>query len=263
MNATSPPWTCAYECAPPEQGPAGTRPRDARVHAGDHTGLVRAACVRRAQGAVAVAMAPGLREELANTASHVVGVLLALATLPVLAAEDAARSNGRHLGVWVFAATMLLVYAASSMYHAAPAGHPTKGLLKRLDHAAIYLFMAGTFTPFALGHSLGTPLLALVWAVAIAGVALKLAGCLRNRSLSTGLYLAFGWLVIAAAQPLLATLGRDGVLWLLAGGIAYTAGVLFFVLDQRLRFGHLVWHVLVLIGSGCHFVAVLKHTALG
>jgi len=90
-------------------------------------------------------------------------------------------------------------------------------------------------------------------------VMLKLAGFLRNRALSTGLYLAFGWLVIAAAQPLLSSLGREGMLWLLAGGIAYTAGVLFFVLDQRLRFGHLVWHVFVLVGSGCHFVAVLKH----
>jgi len=206
-----------------------------------------------------MAMASGLREELANTASHAVGVLLALAALPVLAAEEAARSGARHLGVWVFAATMLLVYASSSVYHAAPAGHPTKALLKRLDHAAIYLFMAGTFTPFALGHELGTPLLALVWAAAAAGVALKLAGYLNNRALSTGLYLAFGWLVIAAAQPLLASLGRDGLLWLLGGGIAYSAGVLFFVLDQQLRFGHLVWHVLVLVGSGCHFVAVLKH----
>jgi hemolysin III len=206
-----------------------------------------------------MALAPGLREELANTASHGVGLLLALVALPVLAAEGAARSGERHLGVWVFAATMLLVYAASSMYHAAPAGHPTKAVLKRLDHAAIYLFMAGTFTPFALGHALGTPLLALVWAVAAVGIALKLTGCLRSRALSTALYLAFGWLVIAAALPLLASLGREGVLWLLAGGIAYTAGVLFFLLDQRLRFGHLVWHVFVLVGSGCHFVAVLKH----
>lgn len=208
-----------------------------------------------------MATAPVWREELANTASHAVGALLALAALPVLASDDVTRSGTRPLGVWVFAATMLLVYAASSMYHAAPAGHPTKALLKRFDHAAIYLFMAGTFTPFALGHALGTPLLALVWAVATVGVALKLAGCLRNRALSTGLYLAFGWLVIAAAQPLLASLGREGVLWLLAGGIAYTAGVLFFVLDDRLRFGHLVWHVFVLVGSACHFVAVLKHTA--
>jgi hemolysin III len=204
--------------------------------------------------------AQSLREEFANTASHGIGVVLALIALPVLAAEDAARAGTRHLGVWVFAATMLLMYAVSSALHAAPEG-PTKGLLKRLDHAAIYVFMAGTFTPFALGHAMGAPLLVLVWAVAVIGVALKLAGCLRDRTLSTGLYLAFGWLVIAAAQPLLASLGRDGLLWLLAGGIAYTAGTLFFVLDQRLRFGHLVWHMFVLVGSGCHFVAVLKHVA--
>lgn len=205
-------------------------------------------------------MAPGPREERANTASHAFGVLLALVALPVLAADDAARADSRHLGVWVFAATMLLVYLVSSAYHAAPVG-PAKGLLKRLDHAAIYLFMAGTFTPFALGHALGAPLLALVWAVAAAGVAMKLAGYLRDRTVSTALYLAFGWLVVAAAQPLLTSLGRDGLQWLLAGGIAYCAGTLFFMLDQRLRFGHLVWHVFVLVGSGCHFVAVLKHVA--
>jgi len=152
-------------------------------------------------------MAPEQREERANTASHAFGMLLALVALPVLAADDAAHVGARHLGVWVFVATMLLVYAMSSAYHAAPAG-PAKGMLKRLDHAAIYLFMAGTFTPFALGHAFGAPLLGLVWAVAAAGMALKLAGYLRQRTLSTALYLAFGWLVIAAAQPLLASLGR-------------------------------------------------------
>ena len=204
--------------------------------------------------------APGPREERANTASHALGVLLALAALPVVAADDAARSGARHLGVWVFAATMLLVFAMSSAYHAAPAG-PAKGVLKRLDHAAIYVFMAGTFTPFALGHALGAPLLALVWASAAAGVVMKLFGFPADRTVSTALYLAFSWLVIAAAQPLLASLGRDGLLWLLAGGIAYTAGTLFFVLDDRLRFGHLVWHVFALAGSGCHFVAVLRHVA--
>src|SRR6185369_14903950 len=203
-------------------------------------------------------MAPEQREERANTASHAFGMLLALVALPVLAADDAAHVGARHLGVWVFVATILLVYAMSSAYHAAPAG-PAKGLLKRLDHAAIYLFMAGTFTPFALGHAFGAPLLGLVWAVAAAGMALKLAGYLRQRTLSTALYLAFGWLVIAAAQPLLASLGREGLQWLLAGGIAYCAGTLFFMFDQRLRFGHLVWHLFVLAGSGCHFVAVLKH----
>lgn len=206
-------------------------------------------------------VSPRLREELANTASHALGAVAALAALPVLAAEHAAKSAGRETGLWVFAATMLLAYTVSSMYHATPAGHPTKGWLRRLDHAAIYLFMAGTYTPFALGHALGAPLLALVWAVAAIGVALKLAGCLRNRALSTALYLAFGWLMIAAVQPLIASLGREGLQWLLAGGIAYCAGTLFFLLDDRLRFGHLVWHVFVLVGSGCHFVAVLKHLA--
>lgn len=204
--------------------------------------------------------APGLREERANTASHALGVLLALAALPVVAADDAARTGARHIGLWVFAATMLLVFAMSSAYHAVPAG-PAKVVLKRLDHAAIYLFMAGTFTPFALGHALGTPLLALVWATAAAGVVMKLFGHPVDRTVSTALYLAFSWLVIAAAQPLLASLGRDGLLWLLAGGIAYCAGTLFFMFDHRMRFGHLVWHVFVLVGSGCHFVAVLKHAA--
>ena len=209
---------------------------------------------------MAMPLAPERREEQANTASHALGVLLALMGLPVLAADDAARSGARWLGVWVFVATMVLVFAMSSAYHAAPAG-PAKDLLKRLDHAAIYLFMAGTFTPFALGHALAAPLLALVWVVAVAGVAMKLVGWMGNRATSTALYLAFGWLVVAAAQPLLASLGREGLLWLLAGGIAYCAGTLFFMLDERLRFGHLVWHVFVLVGSGCHFVAVLKCAA--
>lgn len=201
----------------------------------------------------------GSREELANTASHVVGTLLVLASMPVLAADATLRDPPRHVGLWVFAATMLLLYAVSSAYHAAPVGR-TKVWLKRMDHAAIYVFMAGSFTPFAIGHAHGGLLLAGVWIVALTGMALKLCGLLRDTALSTGLYLAFGWFLLATAQPLLATLGRDGLLWLLAGGIAYTAGTLFFVLDQRLRFGHLVWHLFVLAGSGCHFVAVLKHS---
>jgi len=155
---------------------------------------------------------------------------------------------------------MLLVYVASSACHAAPEG-PTKALLKRLDHAAIFVFMAGTFTPFALGQAIGAPMLTLVWVVAAIGVALKLAGFLNHRATSTALYLAFGLLVIAAAQPLLVSLDGEGLSWLLAGSLAYASGVLFFVLDQRLRFGHLVWHMLVLVGSGCHFVAVLRHAA--
>jgi hemolysin III len=226
------------------------------------TTLVASARRRRAQrpgAAMPAAPKQSPREEAANTASHGVGVLLALAAMPVLAADGAADGSLRHIGLWVFAATMLLLYLVSSAYHAAPAG-PTKVWLKRMDHAAIYLFMAGSFTPFALGHVHGGLLLTGVWLVAAAGVALKLCGFLGNTAVSTGMFLAFGWFVLAAAQPLLANLGRDGLLWLLAGAIAYTAGTVFFVLDQRLRFGHLVWHLFVLTGSGCHFVAVLKHS---
>jgi hemolysin III len=199
-----------------------------------------------------------LHEERANVASHALGVVLAVAAMPVLAAEAAARNPARDLGVWIFAATMLLLYSVSSIYHAVPVGR-SKVWWKRLDHAAIYLFMAGSFTPFALGHALGAPLLAGVWLVAGIGMVLKLSGFLRNKALSTALYLAFGWFVLAAAQPLLATLGRDGMLWLLAGAMAYTSGTVFFVLDQRLRFGHFVWHLFVLVGSVCHLMAVLKH----
>ena len=200
------------------------------------------------------------REEHANTASHGVGVLLALAALPVLAADGAARGSAREAGVWIFAATMLLLYAVSSAYHAAPVGR-SNVWLKRADHAAIFVFMAGSFTPFALGHVLGGPLLAGVWAVALVGVMLKFGGYLRNKALSTALYLAFGWFVLAAAQPLLASVGREGVLWLLAGGIAYTVGTVFFVIDTRMRFSHFVWHLFVLAGSVCHFIAVMKHGA--
>jgi hemolysin III len=210
------------------------------------TTLVASARRRRAQrpgAAMPAAPKQSPREEAANTASHGVGVLLALAAMPVLAADGAADGPLRHIGLWVFAATMLLLYLVSSAYH-----------------AAIYLFMAGSFTPFALGHVHGGLLLTGVWLVAAAGVALKLCGFLGNTAVSTGMFLAFGWFVLAAAQPLLANLGRDGLLWLLAGAIAYTAGTVFFVLDQRLRFGHLVWHLFVLTGSGCHFVAVLKHS---
>lgn len=199
-----------------------------------------------------------LREELANTASHGVGVLLALLAMPVLAAERALRDPLQHLGVWVFAASMLLLYGVSSAYHAAPVGR-TKAWLRRMDHAAIYIFMAGSFTPFALGTSQGRSLLVVVWAVALIGVALKLTHRLRNTVLSTLMYLAFGWLVLWAAQPLLSSVSNDGVLWLWVGGLTYTAGTAFFLLEGRLRFSHLVWHLFVLAGSGCHVVAVFKH----
>jgi hemolysin III len=208
------------------------------------------------------AQSPG--EELANAASHALGFVAALAALPVLAMHDGAlRAAPRHPGVWVFAATLMLVYLSSALYHALPEGR-AKRALRRLDHAAIFLFIAGSYTPFVLRHVPGGVswlVLGGVWAAAALGMALKLLNRLRHRGASTSLYFAFGWLVLVVAQPAVAQMSREGLALLLGGGLAYTAGTVFFLLDHRLRYGHLVWHLFVLLGSGCHFVAVLRHAA--
>jgi hemolysin III len=196
-------------------------------------------------------------EEIANTLSHgialaavVVGVLfLLLATGPL------------RLGTGVFAATMLLLYLSSTLYHALPAGR-AKQLWLRVDYGAIYFFIAGSYTPFALGAKLdiwGWTLFALVWLLAIAGTALKVRGRLSHPWVSTGLYVAMGWLVLVAAVPLVGQLSPSGQAWLVAGGVAYTAGVVFFALDGRWRYAHAVWHGFVVLGSACHACAVLSH----
>jgi hemolysin III len=132
----------------------------------------------------------------------------------------------------------------------------------KLDHGAIYIFIAGSYTPFALG-ALGGPwgwtLFGLVWSLAAVGIGLKAFDRLSHPWLSTGLYLAMGWLVVIAAGPLVERVPAAGLAWLAAGGIAYTAGVAFFMLDSRWRYAHTVWHGFVMAGSGCHFVAVLRY----
>jgi hemolysin III len=200
-----------------------------------------------------------LTEEVANSVSHVLGVLGAVASLPLLAAVANRLDRTRMAGMIVFAATMLLVFAASSLYHALPAGR-AKNIARRMDHAAIFLFIGGSYTPFALAApDVGRPtVLALIWSVALLGTALKLAGRLRERRVSTGRYVAYSGLVLLACQPMLASMARDGLALLFAGGLAYSAGCVFYVFDHRLRYGHLVWHLLVLVGSGCHLAAVVE-----
>ncbi|WP_430419915.1 PAQR family membrane homeostasis protein TrhA [Methylibium petroleiphilum] len=199
-------------------------------------------------------------EELANAVSHGLGLLLALASLPVVV-EFAARHGSlvKLVGVSVFSATMILVYFASALYHALPPGR-AKRWCNTLDHVAIYLFIAGSYTPVALGRlpdGPGWTLLGLVWALAVIGALLKITRRLVNPLLSTTLYVAMGWLAVFAAGPVLRDLPPGVLTWLLAGGLAYLVGVVFFVLDSRLRFGHFVWHLFVLAGSACHFLAVL------
>lgn len=201
-------------------------------------------------------------EERANAASHALGGLVALLALPALALPDGpgvAADPRREAGVLVFVASMVLTYLVSAAYHAMPAG-AARRWLRRCDHAAIFVFIAGSFTPFALAappQGDGAALLVAVWGAALAGVALKLTGRLHQRGLSTGLYLAYGWLVAALALPLLALLPPDGIRLLVAGGLAYTVGCGFYLLDGRLRYSHLVWHLFVIIGSVCHVLAVM------
>lgn len=201
-------------------------------------------------------------EEVANSLSHGIAFLAAVAALPVLVV-NAAGSGGPAaiVGASVFGATMVLLYFVSMLYHALPAG-AVKRVFLLLDHGAIYLLIAGTYTPFALGvlrGGWGWTLFGVVWGLALLGIVFKGIFGPRYPVLSTGLYLLMGWLVVIAAKAVLASVPPAGLLWLLAGGIAYTLGVVFFVLDERVRFAHFVWHLFVIAGTTCHFVAVLRY----
>jgi hemolysin III len=204
-----------------------------------------------------------LGEEIANSVSHGVALLAAIVAVPFLIAAARHLGIANVVGASVFAATMVLLYLTSTLYHALPAGR-AKRVFMKLDHGAIYVFIAGSYTPFALG-ALGGPwgwtLFGLVWTLALLGVTLKAFDRLSHPWLSTGLYLVMGWLVLIAAVPLVERVALPGVALLVAGGLAYTAGVVFFALDSRLRYAHAVWHGFVVAGTACHFFAVLGYAA--
>jgi hemolysin III len=205
-----------------------------------------------------------LGEEIANSISHGVGLLLALVGAPFLVVSAVRHADALSItGAIVFAVTMVLLYGASMMYHALPRNR-AKRLFKVLDHGAIYLLIAGTYTPFTLGvlrGAWGWTLLGLVWSLAIFGVVLKSMNRMSHPFISTGLYLLMGWLVLIAIKPLVASVPAAGLWWLVAGGLAYTAGVIFFATDSRWRYGHFVWHLFVMAGTACHFVAVYGYAA--
>jgi hemolysin III len=202
-----------------------------------------------------------LGEEIANAVSHGVALLAVLVGTPFLIVGVWPRGAASLAGAAVFATTMVLLYFASTLYHALPAGR-AKRVFQKLDHGAIYLFIAGSYTPFALG-ALGGPwgwtLFGITWALAALGVTLKAFDRLTHPWLSTGLYLAMGWVVLIAVGPLMERVAAPGIALLVAGGVAYTAGVAFFALDSRLRYGHAVWHGFVIAGTGFHFFAVLGY----
>ncbi len=205
-------------------------------------------------------------EEIANSASHALGFVAALIGGFYLIGNAAGQGHPANpamlIGVSVFAIAAALLYLASAIYHALPEG-AVKERFNRIDHAAIYLLIAGTYTPFTLGAlhgAWGWTLLVLIWGMALTGVILKTCRGIRNRALSTGLYLGMGWLIVIAARPLWLHVPRAGLLWLVAGGVAYTLGVVFYN-AKHVPFFHLVWHLFVLAGTACHYCAILWYSA--
>jgi hemolysin III len=198
------------------------------------------------------------REELANVVTHGVGTMAALAAAAALVVSASIRGDVWEIvGVSVFATTLVALYTASTLYHAAR-DPLVKARLKVLDHSAIYLLIAGTYTPFMIDElrgGWGWSLFGVIWGLAVAGVGLKLIFIGRFRVLSTVVYVAMGWLVLIAGVPLVRALDPATLLWLLAGGVAYTAGTVFYH-SRRIRYAHAIWHLFVIAGSACHAIAV-------
>ena len=202
-----------------------------------------------------------LGEEIANSVTHGAGFVAFAIGLPILIATAAQRGDAMQvIGCSVFAICLVLLYAASTIYHALPQSR-AKQIFRVADHIAIYLVIAGSYTPFLLGvlrGPFGWTLCAVIWGLAALGILHKLLLGMRFPHLSTAFYLAMGWLAVVAIGPITRHVPSDGLAWLAAGGLLYTAGVVFYAWE-RLRYGHMVWHLFVLAGSACHFVAVLRY----
>lgn len=195
-------------------------------------------------------------EELANSISHGVGLLAALAATPLLIVSVSQRGNLLAItAVSLFSASVILLYLASTLYHALP-GKRAKEIFQLLDHSAIYLLIAGSYTPFTFGvlyGPLGWTLFGVIWGLAILGIGFKTLFGTKYRTFSTGLYLLMGWLVIIAIGPLWYGLSTVSLIWLVLGGLCYTGGVFFFA-AEKIRYSHFIWHLFVLFGTSCHFV---------
>ncbi len=199
------------------------------------------------------------KEEIANGVSHGLALVACLTATPFLLGSAFRRGDAWPVaGAAIFAGTMIFMYLSSTLYHVLPENR-AKSVLRVLDHVAIYFLIAGTYTPFTLGvlrGAWGWTLFSIVWSLAVLGMTLKIKGALRHPFISTGLYLAMGWLIVVAIKPLWLKMPLPGILLLLAGGIAYTGGLAFYA-AERVRYSHFVWHLFVVLGTTCHFFAVL------
>lgn len=196
-----------------------------------------------------------LAEERINIASHALGFLLSIAAIVLLTvkAVDALSI----VSVAVFAASLIALYGASTIYHST-SNVARRVWLRTVDHAMIYVLIAGTYTPFCLlvlKGAVGWTIFAVTWGMAAAGITIKLFYTGRYDNVSTAMYVFMGWIIVFAIKPLIANLPPEGLSWLFAGGVSYTAGALFYSI-KKLPFGHAIFHIFCLFGSACHFVSV-------
>lgn len=197
-------------------------------------------------------------EERINVISHASGLLLSVAALAFLVDKATTYGTAVHtVSFAVFGASLVILYGASTLYHSARTAR-ARAALRTVDHASIYLLIAGTYTPFALvtlRGVVGWAIFGTVWGMALIGVTAKLFYTGRFERLSTAMYVFMGWIIVFAIKPLVANLSAEGLSWLLAGGISYTAGAVFYSI-RRMPFGHATFHIFVLAGSACHFISV-------
>jgi hemolysin III len=204
-----------------------------------------------------------LQNEIANSISHGLALLLALVMVPVLVLS-AVRIGNIHfaIGASVFGGTVVLLYLASTLYHSLT-HERAKHFFRLFDHSSIFLLIAGTYTPFSLGvlrGPWGWTLLTVVWVLAVIGIVTKAVLGVRHSWISMTLYLLMGWLAVVAVKPIFLLVPAPGILLILAGGLAYTGG-LGFLAARRMRYGHFIWHLFVVAGTACHFFAVLWYAA--
>lgn len=198
-----------------------------------------------------------------NSLTHTAGAALSLAGLVVLVVRASRGGDpGKIAGVSIYGAALVLLYAFSSLYHSVRGN--AKQVFRKLDHIAIYLLIAGTYTPFTLvtlRGAWGWSLFCVVWGLAVLGIIQEFLFGRRRRVLSVALSVLMGWLVLIALRPLKQALPAAGLAWLTAGGLFYTVGILFYAFDKKLPLGHGIWHLFVLAGSVCHYITVLAFVA--
>lgn len=202
-------------------------------------------------------------ETIANSVTHGLGLAASVFAFPLLLLSSLRNGDALHVaGAVTFGVSLVLLYAASTVYHSFPQS-PSTRLFRVIDHSAIFILIAGSYTPFMLGPlrgPIGYTMLAIIWTMALAGILMKTLRGFGRPALTWIPYVVMGWLCAIAAKPLIAQVGPAGFWWLLAGGLCYTGGVVFYATDHRVRYGHAVWHVFVLAGSTCHFFAVLWYS---